>query len=97
MNLRFISALFKKKLTNKVNKFLRENDLFPSTNHSTYSLRHSFQDRLTAISTPDRVQVQLMGHSFRREDYGLGAALEQKLEYLSKISLRSLTEPKLIC
>lgn len=78
-------------LTTRLNKFMRNNDLFPSENHSTYSLRHSFQDRLTAISTPDRVQVQLMGHSFRREDYGLGATLKQKLEYMERISLRLTT------
>lgn len=68
-------------------KYLRENDLFPTEEHTVYSLRHSFQDRLTAINTPDRVQADLMGHKFSRPSYGDGANLAQKLEWLEKIKL----------
>lgn len=74
-------------MTNAVNKFLRENDLFPSENHTVYSFRHSFQDRILSVNAPDRVQAELMGHKFHRPKYGNGASLEQKLEWLKKIQL----------
>lgn len=78
-------------LTNKMNKFLRENGFFPSENHSAYSLRHSFQDRLTDLDAPDRVQCELMGHRFYREKYGKGPSLEKKLEWMMRICLRAVT------
>jgi hypothetical protein len=39
-----------------VNKFLGDNGLRPSKDHSVYSLRHSFKDRLVAAegSRPER-------------------------------------------
>jgi len=69
-------------------KYLRDNDLFPSENHTVYSLRHSFQDRLLAANAPDRVQADLMGHKYNREPYGKGSSLEQKLEFMQKIQIR---------
>lgn len=57
-------------LSTTLGKFLSENDRFPTTRHSVYSLRHSFQDRLLDANTPDRVQADLMGHKFSREAYG---------------------------
>lgn len=77
-------------LTNTINKFMRENCLFPSSNHSLYSFRHSFQDRILAVNAPDRVQADLMGHKFNRPDYGTGATLNNKLGYLYKASLRNV-------
>lgn len=75
-------------LSSAVNKFLRENDLMPSSKHSVYSLRHSFQDRVLAVEAPDRVQAELMGHKFNRPKYGNGPTLEQKREWLRKIQLK---------
>lgn len=75
-------------LSTNLNKSLRSRGLFPSDKHSLYSLRHSFQDRLTAVSAPERVDVGLMGHRFSRELYGNGASLEQRLEYMQKICLK---------
>jgi integrase len=75
-------------LSTMLGKYLNENELFPTEQHSVYSLRHSFQDRLLAVNTPDRVQADLMGHKFSREVYGKGSTLEQKHEWLRKISLR---------
>lgn len=57
-------------LTTAINKFLRDNDLMPSENHSLYSLRHNFQDRILSVDTPDRLQAELMGHRFQRPKYG---------------------------
>lgn len=76
-------------LTATVNKFLRENKLLPSSQHTIYSFRHSFQNRLLAVKAPDRVQVDLMGHKFQREDYGDGSSLELKKEFMEMICLKT--------
>ena len=73
-------------LSNNVNKYLRNNNLLPSENHSLYSLRHSFEDRLTAVEPPDKVQAVLMGHKYNRERYGQGPTLKQKHKWLQKIA-----------
>lgn len=75
-------------LSATVNKFLRENGLFPSERHSVYSFRHSFQDRILSVNAPDRVQAELMGHKFHRPKYGDGATLRLKLEWQNKICLK---------
>lgn len=62
--------------------------MLPSEDHTTYSLRHSFQDRLIDVDAPNRVQSDLMGHKFQGEKYGKGSTLEKKLEWLQKIQLR---------
>lgn len=76
-------------LSATLNAHLRRRKLLPSTKHTLYSLRHSFQDRLTNIGVPDRIQVQLMGHKFAdRIEYGNGANLEKKQEWLLKICFK---------
>jgi integrase len=75
-------------LSTHLSKFLRENNILPSNNHSVYSLRHSFQDRLLAANAPDRVQADLMGHKFDRPYYGDGCSLVHKREWLWKIQLK---------
>jgi integrase len=77
-------------LSSALNKWLRENEILPSPDHSLYSLRHCFQDRLIAVEAQDRLQAELMGHKFYRPKYGSGASLEQKVEWLNKISLVTL-------
>ena len=71
-----------------INKYFREKGLQPSENHSLYSLRHSFEDRLTAVEPPEKVQAILMGHKYIRERYGLGPSLEQKRFWLNKIAIK---------
>ena len=69
-------------LSANINKFLNDRNLLPSSKHSLYSLRHSFEDRLTAVEPPEKVQSFLMGHKYRRERYGDGPTLEQKKKWL---------------
>lgn len=76
-------------LSGVIGKYLRENDLLPSDKHSCYSLRHSFQERLLAVNTTDRVQADLMAHKFERPSYGDGASLIQKHEWLQRICLKT--------
>ncbi|WP_054312874.1 tyrosine-type recombinase/integrase [Mesorhizobium sp. 1M-11] len=73
-----LSALVNKALTNK--------KLLPTPKHSLYSLRHTFEDRLTAIEAPEKVVASLMGHKWIRPKYGAGPSLVQKREWLQRIA-----------
>ena len=73
-------------LSSAINKWFRENEILPTPNHSLYSLRHCFQDRLISVEAPERVQAELMGHKFHRPRYGAGASMEQKQKWLKLIA-----------
>jgi len=75
-------------LSATVNKFLGENGLRPTKDHSVYSLRHSFKDRLVAAEAPDSLIDSLMGHKTYKPKYGKGPSLELKLKFLEAIALR---------
>lgn len=65
--------------TSAVNKFLRENKFLETSDHSLYSLRHSFEDRLISQEVGDRMACELMGHKFvARAKYGAGPTLQHK-------------------
>lgn len=74
-------------LSATVNKFLRENRLMESDQHTLYSLRHSFEDRMLAAGIDDRIRRDLFGHRLTRERYGDGASLEQKAALLQPVAL----------
>lgn len=81
-------------LSAAVNKFLKEHGLtqlrdLPGVGKRTttlYGLRHTFEDRLTAVDAPEKMIAALMGHKGFREKYGEGPSLEHKLEWLQKIA-----------
>lgn len=60
------------KLTDVVNKFLRENGLKEKANTTMYSLRHAFEDRMIEMSIDERVRRDLFGHALNSERYGEG-------------------------
>ncbi|MGL4324421.1 MAG: tyrosine-type recombinase/integrase [Beijerinckiaceae bacterium] len=70
-----------------VNDYLDLHGLRPTPKHSFYSLRHSFEDRLTAVEPPDKIIAMLMGHKYQRPRYGAGPSLVQKQQWLAKIAL----------
>lgn len=74
-------------LSGTVNKYLRENGLLESDQHSLYSLRHSFEDRMLDKDIPERIRRDLFGHALTREQYGLGATLEKAAGLLEAIAL----------
>jgi integrase len=76
-------------LSATVNKFLRVNGLRPTKDHSVYSLRHSFKDRLVAVEAPDSLIDSLMGHKTYKPKYGKGPALELKLKFLQQIAFKA--------
>ena len=69
-----------------VNKFLRENDLKPSSRHSLYSLRHTFKDRLRDTEAPEEIIDELMGHKKKGPKYGRGHLLEKKYKWMQEIA-----------
>lgn len=69
-----------------VNKYLTENGLRETPKHSAYSLRHSFEDRMTEAGVDDRIRAELMGHGYDRPDYGRGGSLEVRRKALEPIS-----------
>lgn len=75
-------------LSATLNKYLSENGLRPTKDHSVYSLRHSFKDRLIGAEAPDSLIDSLMGHRTYKPKYGKGPALELKLKFLSAIAFR---------
>lgn len=72
--------------SNIVNKYLRENNLRPTEQHSAYSLRHTFKDRLRDIEAPEEIIDELMGHKKSGPKYGRGHKLETKYGWLKKIA-----------
>lgn len=69
-----------------VNKFLQVNGLRPSKDHTVYSLRHSFKDRLIAAEAPDSLIDSLMGHRTGKPKYGKGPPLELKRKFMESIA-----------
>ncbi len=70
-----------------VNNFLSENGLRETSDHSFYSLRHSFEDRMIAAEIDMRVRKDLMGHSLGGFKYGKGAALDHAAKLLKPLAL----------
>ncbi|MEO0680880.1 MAG: tyrosine-type recombinase/integrase [Pseudomonadota bacterium] len=70
-----------------VNKFLREKGLLETDDHTAYSLRHAFEDRLLEQGTDDRLRAELMGHKYSRPAYGRGGSLAIKARAVEGIAL----------
>ncbi|CFX45838.1 Integrase [Candidatus Filomicrobium marinum] len=73
-------------LSANINKFFRNHGMRPTPAHSLYSLRHSFEDRLTALDPPDKIIATLMGHKHQRPKYGKGPTLEHLQGWLDRIA-----------
>lgn len=73
-------------LSATINKFMRNNGLMETPDHTLYSLRHSFEDRLLAAGVDERIRRDLMGHSLDRERYGTGGSLEQLRNVVEKVA-----------
>jgi integrase len=74
-------------LSAAVNSYLSDHHLLPTDNHSLYSIRHTFKDRLIAAEMQDRMQDELMGHKSPRPVYGAGPTLAHKREWLRRIAI----------
>lgn len=72
-----------------LNKFLRENGLLETSDHTLYGLRHSMEDRMTAAEPawPERMKCDVFGHALGRQRYGEGASLEHIHRRMLEIAL----------
>jgi integrase len=74
-------------LSGALNKFMRENGLLPTKDHTVYSLRHAFEDRMKVAGLDSELRMLLMGHANDRPAYGEGGSLEWRRNELLKIAL----------
>jgi integrase len=72
-----------------VNKAFEARKLRPEPGQSFYSLRHTFEDRLTAVEAPEKVVAALMGHKWHRPRYGKGPSLDLKRKWLKRIAFNA--------
>ncbi len=75
-------------VSNLINQYLMENKLRPTEEHTLYSLRHTFKDRLRDAWAPEEVIDELMGHAGHRPKYGRGHTLETKHKWLDLIKYK---------
>lgn len=70
-----------------VNKYLGENGLRPTPDHSVYSVRHGVEDALLEAGIDDRVRADILGQKYGRPRYGTGGALAGRAAALAAIAL----------
>lgn len=79
-----------------VNKWFRENKLFPTEKHTIGGLRHSFESRMKAIGLENEDRGTLMGHSRKRirgrEVYGDDLNLEMRYTVAMLIGVGPLVD-----
>lgn len=75
-------------LSATVNKFFAENKMKPTPEHTFYSLRHTFKDRLVDAGAPEAIIDDLMGHKSVKPKYGRGHMMPAKLEWMQKIAFK---------
>ncbi|WP_368649857.1 DUF6538 domain-containing protein [Brucella intermedia] len=73
--------------SNAVRKFLNENNLNESDDHSPRGLRHLFADRMREHDIPEELQIRLMGHKFKgtTPKYGHGHQLRTTQNFLKRL------------
>ncbi|WP_374633016.1 DUF6538 domain-containing protein [Paracoccus sp. (in: a-proteobacteria)] len=74
-------------LSATVNKFLAENKLLETPDHSMYSLRHAFEDRMLTAGIDERIRRDLLGHGLKRERYGKGGDMAFIRDLLAPLAL----------
>lgn len=74
-------------LSATVNKYLEENGLKETEDHTMYSMRHAFEDRLLATGVDERIRRDLIGHALNRERYWSGGSLEQVQALVAKVAI----------
>ncbi len=67
-----------------VNKFMKNNGLLETDEHTVYSLRHTFKDRMRKHRLPEELQNDLMGHKAQGmgAHYGNGHSLEDTITFM---------------
>lgn len=74
-------------LSATVNKFLRENELMETADHTLYSIRHGFEARLKLANVDEELRRYLMGHAIKRPKYGYSEDLRWSLAAVEAVAL----------
>ncbi|WP_397543499.1 tyrosine-type recombinase/integrase [Roseovarius salis] len=74
-------------LSQTVNKYLRENGLMETPQHTLYCLRHSFEDRMLEAGIDERLRRDFLGHALERERYGSGGDLRFRQAQIQRVAL----------
>jgi len=74
-------------LSATLTKAFRAAKLFPTSEHYIYSLRHSFEKRMTEAGIDYGLRCLLMGHTTKRPVYGDGGSMQYRRDELAKIVL----------
>jgi integrase len=77
----------KASLSERLNSFLTAQGLRETPRHTTYSLRHAFEQRLIGAGVDRRLQAELMGHSDGRPAYARPLPLDMLLPAIEAITL----------
>jgi site-specific recombinase XerD len=70
-----------------VNKYMLNNGLKETPQHTAYGLRHYVEDALLLAGVDDRVRADILGHKYHRPVYGKGGGLVARLAALELIAL----------
>ncbi len=70
-----------------VNKYLKTNGLKETEKHVAYSLRHYVEDALLAARIDDRIRADILGHKYKRPNYGTGGGLAGRNTALQRICI----------
>lgn len=70
-----------------INRYLEDNNLRETPQHTMYGLRHSLEDRLLAAETDERIRRDILGHSLGRQRYGKGGSLEHVHRILQAVAI----------
>ena len=75
-------------LSGVIMKHLKKEELLETENHTVYSLRHLFMDRMRRHRFPEELQNYLMGHKHPTmgAHYGSGYAMPDVLFYMEKMA-----------
>ena len=70
-----------------INKFMKYNGLLETDEHTVYSLRHTFKDRMRKHRLPEELQNDLMGHKAQGmgAHYGNGHSLEDTVTFMQQM------------
>lgn len=74
-------------LSGTLNKYFKDNKLFPTSQHKIYSFRHAFEDRMKEGGLDEELRRILMGHAIDRPRYGSGGSLKWRQTELKRIEL----------
>ncbi|KPD11169.1 hypothetical protein AN476_16715 [Phaeobacter sp. 11ANDIMAR09] len=70
-----------------INKYMKNNGLKETPKHVAYSIRHYIENALLQAKVDDRVRADILGHEYKRPNYGDGGALAGRREALERIAL----------